>query len=271
MRAIHRKIGYASRADVFRVVIIADVHLGNVHTDERLLRRLATEIASEPNTYWIGLGDYVECINIRDPRFDPLELVDWLMGGEQLKNIARAEAKRFIEIMQPTAHKCLGLCEGNHEWAVLQHSETDVYSMIVEGLHDKRNEHRLDHSGFVTWSMRRRNSTTWMLRIFASHGSQGGRRMGSTALRLEDLAGQIDGVDVIMQGHAHKAAHIPIAKRRVGRYGIETATVHCISAPAMCKDMAYAERKDMPAVPVGYTELLVQPDKERIDVRINVA
>lgn len=266
MRAITRKVAYTSRADVFRLVIIADVHLGNLHSDEKLLRKLAAEIAAEPNTYWIGLGDYLECINLKDPRFDPTELVPWLMGGEQLRNLARAQAARFIEIMQPTAAKCIGLCEGNHEWNVLAHSETDVYSTIIDGLHDPAAEHRLDHAGFVDWVFTRfRDSHT--IRIFASHGSQGGRRGGSTALRLEEIAGGLDGVDVVLQGHAHRPQYQPIAKRTVARNGVGTRTVHCISAPAMCGDMAYAERKDLPSLPTGWTELWITPDKRAIEVK----
>ena len=60
MRHVCRFTRYESRSDSFRLVLLGDVLLGNKHTDEKLLRTLAHRIADEPNTYWLGLGDYCE-------------------------------------------------------------------------------------------------------------------------------------------------------------------------------------------------------------------
>jgi hypothetical protein len=175
MRTITRKTSYDSRGDEFLLYFVGDVHLGSKHCDERLLRRIAHEIADNPNAYFLGLGDYCEWINMRDPRFDPMELVGWLFGGEELRDIARAEAARFVDIMGPVAGRCLALCEGNHEETILRHSDTDAYSLIVEGL-KADDAHRLDHRGFVNWVFNRPGGSAWTLRIFATHGSGGGRK-----------------------------------------------------------------------------------------------
>lgn len=175
MKCITRHTQYDSRSDVFRLLAIADVHLGNLHANEKLLRQLAQEIQSQPLTYWIGLGDMCEFINLRDPRFDPSELAPWL-GMDDLKDLARAEVARFLDIMRPCAAKCIGFVEGNHEYSILQHSESDVYSAMIEGLADKEYEHRLDHRGMVSWVFDRGDAKAngWALRIHATHGSGGG-------------------------------------------------------------------------------------------------
>lgn len=270
MRCITRRTEYPSRSDVFRLYLIADPHLGNIHSDEKLLRGVVQEIRDDSRAYWIGLGDMCEYINKRDPRFDTDELADWLIGRAQLRDIARTETAHALSILQPIKGKCLGLVEGNHERSIAQHSETDVYSTLIEGLADEH-EHRLDHRGFITWALKRMQGSTWALRIHATHGSNGGRRPGSTANRLEDLAGQIDGVDVVMQGHTHKPAYLPLSKFRVGRNRTENVTVHAINAPAMCSDMAYADRQDMRPVPIGYTMLEIRPDTKQIAVNTCVS
>ena len=270
MRCIERRTTYQSRTDTLRLYAIGDVHLGNAHSRERQLRQLIEErIAPDPNAYWIGLGDYCDFVNIHDPRFDPTDLAGWLFAdrGVSLADIGRAETRRFIEMATPIKSRCLGLTSGNHEDMILRHSETDVYSTIVEALADGENEHRLDHRGFINWKLKRTDvGGTWTLRIHATHGSNGGRKPGSTANRIADIAGGIDGVDVVMQGHTHKAMYEPVAKFRPGRRESETAIVHCINIPPMCDDMRYAERLDLPAVPTGYTVLEVAPDKKQISV-----
>lgn len=270
MRSITRRIGYESRSDAYRIVIIGDVHLGNLHSDERLLRRLAAEIAAEPNTYWVGLGDYCECINVKDKRFDPDELVGWLMGGTQLRNLARAEMQRFIEIMRPCADKCIALIEGNHERDVLDKSETDVYTMLIDALADGKEAHRLDHRGLIRLSFQRGRSTTWGLMIYATHGSVGGRKPGAAANRLDELTGHVGRVDVVLQGHSHRAQRYTTAKYELRPGGIVSVPVHCATILPMCSDMAYADRRDLGPVVTGYDDLIVTPNKQMVEIREHI-
>jgi hypothetical protein len=253
--------------------VIADPHLGNLHSDEKTLKRIVADIAADPHCYWIGLGDYAEFINMRDPRFDPSELVDWLLGRTALKSIARAECARFLEIVEPISSRCLALIEGNHEAAILQHSEVDVYSILLEGIAmgDPDHDHRLDHRGMVSWVFERQGGHRWALRIYATHGSGGGRTSGAVSNRLAELAGQVDGVDIIMQGHSHKPGHLPLEKFRPshGRES-EQVCIHTVSAPSLCRDMRYAESKDMRAIPIGYCQFVITPETHGIAFSMDV-
>jgi predicted phosphodiesterase len=276
MRCITRRIDYESRADEFRILFIGDTHLGNAGCDESTLRKLAERARTEPNTYLIGLGDYCDYINMRDPRFDPGELAPWLYAdyGDSLRDIARAETDKFLSIMHDTGDKWLALCAGNHEDAIAHHSECDVYSRIIDAFAAPRGskiQHRLDHRGFLALQFKRQGGSTWTLRMHLTHGSNGGRKPGSTANRLDDLAKAVDNIDVMAQGHTHKAMHLPTAKYRIGRRGVETVTIHAINIPPLCSDMRYADSKDMAAVSTGWTELVVVPDKETIGVQTIVS
>ncbi len=68
MRCITRHTDYESRTDTFRLIVLSDLHCGNIHSNDKAIRTLVREIADDPFCYWIGLGDYCECINIHDPR-----------------------------------------------------------------------------------------------------------------------------------------------------------------------------------------------------------
>ena len=269
MRCITRHIEGDSRADTYRIYALADMHLGNVHSNERALKTVVKEIEADDSALWIGLGDYCEFINMHDPRFDPRELPGWLMGGDQLADIARTECNYAAMILAPIKDKCIGLCSGNHEDAILRHSECDVYARLIEALADGKHEHRLDHRGIVSLVFNRLGKSSMVLTIMATHGSAGGRTQGSVTNRLADLIGQVDGIDLVLQGHAHKGQHVQAAKFRPGRYTTRQVTIHGVTVPAMCADMRYAESKDCSATSEGYAVITITPDKRRIGVGLH--
>jgi predicted phosphodiesterase len=273
MRNIITRIDAPSRADKYRIVLIGDVHLGNKRADEGLLRRVVEGIAEDDHAFWLGVGDYCEFIDMRDPRFDPNELVGWLMGADQLRDIAQAETRRLLEILQPIARKCLGLVEGNHEFRQLERAGQDVYARLVEGLSGGKRELRLDSRGTIMLIARRGSNvkTAYTLRIAVTHGSTAGRKGGAVANRLEDIMAQFDNVDVVVSGHAHRPQHIPLRKVRLTTKGVVSVVAHAICIPAMCADMAYADRRDLPALPTGYAELLWHPARHTVDVQFHLA
>ena len=263
MRHITRKVQHTSRSDTFTLLVVADIHIGNIHCREDILKEAVKRVLEEDKTYLLLGGDYGEYINLRDPRFNPEDLAGWLLGREELKDVARAETSRLINILKPVADKILGMTAGNHESKILQHSEVDVYSALIEGLQSK-DAHRLDHRGVIDWVFERvtgESRTSKKIRIFITHGSGGGINVEN---QLRKLVAQVDGMDVVITGHHHKAMVRPFQKICVGGY----MTVLGISCPSLCPEMTYAEERDYPPEAEGYVELTVIPDKRKVDARL---
>jgi len=263
MRRIIRKTQHASRADEFTLLVVADIHSGNVHCREDILKAAVKRVLEEEKTYLLLGGDYGEYINLHDPRFTVDDLAGWLLGREELKDIARAETARLLNILKPVSDKILGMIMGNHESKILQHSEVDVYGALIEGLQSK-DAHRLDHRGVVDWVFERvtgESKTSRKIRFFITHGSGGGENV---EIKVRKLVAQSDGMDVVITCHHHKALIRPFQKIRADGY----ATVWGISCPSLCPEMRYAEERDYPPEPVGYVELKIVPDKRKIDARL---
>ena len=129
MNILRREWFDVSRADTFRIVPLGDVHLGNAACDEKLFKAAIDSIAADDNAYWIGMGDYADWINRKDPRHRESRLAPWLHGRDDL---AMHQRQRVVETFQPIRDKCLALVKGNHEDTILKHSEVDVYYRLVE-------------------------------------------------------------------------------------------------------------------------------------------
>ena len=74
----------------------------------------AIELIEKDGDAWIGLGDYVDCINHRDPRFNPQEISE-RYSIKDLEDLPRRQSDHFLSAIAPIKDRCLGLIYGNHE------------------------------------------------------------------------------------------------------------------------------------------------------------
>lgn len=265
MKCIEKKIVYPSRSDTIRLVVFSDIHLGNRHCDEKLLKKTIESVKDDPRAYWLDMGDGCEWINRRDPRFDPDELPVWLLG--ELKDLARAQRKKRVSLFRPIGDRCLAMVEGNHERDILHHAERDVYTTVAEGIGAENV--CLGPSGFLRIIFERAKShSCWTLTLFLTHGWWGGRLMGAGALNLERIAGWVD-ADVILAGHDHRRRVFSLQKLAPRKNcEVETKTVYCVSCGSYLHQPAYAQAKGFRPTEVGSVELLIRPDRRQVRVVI---
>ena len=235
MRVIHQTIKHDSRSDVFRIIPLGDVHLGAAACDEELFKATVKDIEEDDNAYWIGMGDYCDFINRRDPRYDPSAQTEWLHGvGDKSK----AQRDRFLEIVKPIAHKCLALVEGNHETAIMKHTERYIFGDIVDKVKEDGGFEPEDMmgTGYYGWlrlQFNRGKNADGGRPVFLfnlHHGFVGGRLAGAKALNMQRWLWTHD-ADVVIFGHSHNTAiqreevagldklGNPIVQTRIGCYG----------------------------------------------------
>ncbi|HUV67139.1 MAG TPA: metallophosphoesterase [Sedimentisphaerales bacterium] len=273
---LKREISYTSRRDMFRLVFLSDIHLGSKHCDERLLRETVESIKRSKNAFWIGLGDYCEWINVRDPRYQESETASWLWGVDDK---AEEQKRRIQSRLEPIADKCVGLIEGNHEFAIKKHTERDVFRGLVEGFIKTRREKGITEplglgpDGFIRLIFRRsEKGATWTCDVYATHGAAGGRKAGAKALRLQDLH-RTHEAHIIVMGHSHEPLVLPAEIRlRAGRGPNALASVtHSVNAGCFLGTEGagwpeYARRRDYPPSLASVVEAWIEPDKERVRI-----
>ena len=205
MNILRRTIRHESRSDVFSLYPLGDIHLGNIGCDEEYFKSIVDRIAQDDNALWIGLGDYCEWINVKDPRFEFSSMPDWIKVKD-LSDLANAQRSRFLDIVEPIADKCIGLVKGNHEDTIQRYTERAVYNEIVADVKSKMSAQvdklGLDYCGFIQLKFDRGGHHTWLPTIFAHHGWGGGRKKGGKVNKLEDLMLTFE-ADVTLIGHHH--------------------------------------------------------------------
>ena len=206
MKLMDVTIPCKSRTDSFIFYAIGDVHLGMLNCAESQLKRLVGRISKNPKAYWIGGGDYCECIKPSDlRRYEAEGLPDWILGPdaksarENLRDIVAVQKRRFKQIISPIAGKCLGLIEGNHETTLRKYHNLDHHGFMCN---DLGTEDLTSEALFRLRFSKDRGKVTRIVKLFICHGHGGGRTAGAEPNHLFRLAAQWR-ADIILRGHSH--------------------------------------------------------------------
>ena len=217
MRLVSKEFMTNSRTTEYELFTLGDVHMGAPNCAEDKLKRIVRRIADTPNAYWFGGGDILDAVILQDEkRFDPNTLPDWMLskGPEHtrrgLSNMLTAQRDRFFRITEPIGDKCLGLIEGNHEYAMMKHHNRDILREMCEHF----GTDNLTDCAFVRLQFGRKRGDEDRggpnVRVFICHGHGGGRSSGAELNILYNLAADKD-VDIVLKGHSHTyAIHAPI-------------------------------------------------------------
>lgn len=286
MRTLRHEFNYDSRSVSYRLYHLTDIHLGHSACDEQLLQEDIQRIADDENAYWGGGGDYIDAISRKgDKRFMESSLAAWLHGQN---DVCGEQVRRFVELVKPIAHKCLYLLTGNHEDALLQYNDRDVYKDICYGVAAAAGKSAealaLGWEGFVGLTFKRGKHSggsgqyhdKYDLMLYSHHGSGGGRKLGGHALRMEEILLTYT-CDLALLGHRHiqqidKKFVVTPGKERAelkARVGVWCGSYlgSYIEADAGGFPRGnYPQYKQLPPNATGGVSIEIEPDKQRFNV-----
>lgn len=270
------------RGDTFRIIPIGDVHIGSKATDEDLLKKVVASIAKDKNTYWIGMGDYCEFINLRDPRFSSVDLASWIDMADLL-DLAKAQRDRYLGHTKCIAHKCLALVKGNHENSIQRHTERAIYEEIVAKTKEyaKFPATKVLGVGTYGWLILRfyrgdkRSEMRSIIRINLHHGFVGGKLKGAKGLNMQRWLWSHE-CDLALFGHSHNADAFTEAIERVGNNNeiiVETRRgAYCGTfRKSVAQDgETYSEIKGYFPLPLEGVEVLLRPGARDTNKRVRL-
>ena len=177
---------------------LGDIHEGAANFKEDALRR-AVDLIAEDADGWLGIGDYIDAINHRDPRFSPKE-INARYSISELDDLPRIQCDNLLKYLAPIKDKCVGLLAGDHEDSYRKYHAFDVVHYLCREL-DCDN---LGHKAWVSLQFKYNKNKSIPFKIVAVHGSGGGgMREGYSTNKVYDLF-RWDIADVHVMGHLHQ-------------------------------------------------------------------
>lgn len=272
MKVITKRIKCSSRADVFRIYTIGDVHLGKLNCCEQAFRRIVKRIADDDNAVWVGGGDIIEAIKPGDAkRWDSSVMADWMLDGgpqkvrDRMRDVTRHQVDRALTILHPIKDKCIGMIEGNHEFACRQYYNSDVQGDMCGGL----GVPNLTDCAFVEFFFLRKRSSRRII-MFVAHGNGGGRAAGSEPNHLARMLLDKD-CDIAARGHSHTFHILPPVPRmivkghgtgndgRIGQRVLRAYNWGCYVLSYPEGPSLYETRGQYPARPLTTACFVIQP------------
>lgn len=256
----------------FYVIPIGDTHIGNLGFDEQKLRKLVAWMVKKKNVFWIGMGDFCECINYTDKRFDPQQVPEWLR--DKLDNMISSQVAKFVEILEPIKDKCLGLHEGNHDRKIRIANQYDVVYEIWRAFGIPEipllKDAAITRLQFNT-KYNSKKSPSYSFDIFSTHGNTGGRLGGAKLNRLEQIIGFFD-ADVYLMAHSH----IKLTESKMLLYIDNNmnlkykkkilAVTGCFLNGYTQGSTSYVEKMMLPPTCTGVVKIMINPRKGDIHI-----
>lgn len=274
MKSIVKEFYNVGRGDKFELYFLSDLHVGHPGCDEQKIRNIVQEIKDKDNAYWIGTGDQLHLITLKDEkRFDTSALAKWLLTPENLCDIPAAQRDRFLNLIEPIANKCLGLGKGNHEDSIEKYRERTIHKEVCDGIRRIGNlspTANLD-LGYSGWLLLRfyRSSTksgATTIKVYFHHGWSTGQAAFENLVKTTVC-------DILVVGHSHQVKTTIIPIRDISKNGTPLIHQrHAIIAGTMQQDYGHetwGEKKGHIAAIAGSRAVLT-PGAENLNRRIQV-
>lgn len=276
MEIIEKNIPYPSKSvitpDMFRIYPIGDIHAGSINCSENHIRQKVQEIKDMPDTYWIGMGDYADCILNNDKRFDIAGLATWVTKD----NILETQRKWLRDLFDPIKDKCLGLLTGNHEESIHLHCQHD----FTRNLCDDLGVPYAGYSAFFALTFDRDNTNeSHQFIIHAWHGSGGAQTEGSRVMRLMRLVNEIGSARVYLMGHLHAISTYHCDRLTYYRGRVKSQTIAAAITGSWLKAYqqprkgetltpSYAEMKGYKPSVMGSPIVHIEPQTDKVSIEV---
>lgn len=195
-----------------------DIHRAALGCDSKQLRSDiadfgdAAEADNGETHLWIGMGDWLNCIGIKDKRHDGAAIAPEFREhiGDSLMSV---EEDTLVSEFEPIKQYGIGLCSGNHELKAAKHTEVN---------HARNLARRLDvpylgYSAVIRFRLRWGAKTNSVI-THIHHGRGAGRTRGGKVNTLYSMRDVVD-ADVHIVGHDHDMLDFPAARLSVTRTG----------------------------------------------------
>ena len=190
MKAIRCDLPYAETIEIHTM---ADLHIGDPHSDYKSILERIAYIKNTSNAYCILDGDLMDTA------------ISSSIGDTYGANLQPMEQlKQCVKIFEPIKDKILAVLPGNHENRVYKSDGVDLTEVMCSQLGIANRYSPTTALLFIRFGTQGSHchNRKQLYTVYVTHGSGGGRREGGKVNRLADLASIVD-ADIYIHAHTH--------------------------------------------------------------------
>lgn len=199
--------------DIFNLVPLGDIHIGNEACDQEALTQKINEILADENKFTIGMGDYLENNGIVSRMGLNKHVSEQQIADSPYPTVER-QITKFLELWSPLIRetktfpmgKTIGLHVGNHEDRTIK-GEGFVQRICqpLELVQKVKRKLYLGDFAFTKLSFIYRGQVVSKFTVVSAHGTNfGGQRLGTVLNAAHQKFTQY-AFDVALFGHTHFA------------------------------------------------------------------
>ena len=176
------------------ILPLADIHLGDPHSDYKRIQELLAYVRDTDNAYCVLNGDLMDAAitsSIGDTYGASLQPMEQL--------------RECVKLFEPLKDKILAVMPGNHEYRVYRTDGIDLTEIMCSQLGIVDRYSPASAILFIRFGKDPKHGRKLCYTVFCTHGSGGGRGEGAKIKRCADLANIID-ADVYLHSHSHLPA-----------------------------------------------------------------
>lgn len=190
---------YPTEWEHCNIYTLADLHIGDENARMDEIAQRINAIKEDPYGLCICNGDLMNAAT-------KTSVSD--IYSEQLSPMQQMQAA--VELLLPIRDKIIAVTAGNHENRIYRMDGVDITRLVCRELGVEDKYHPAGVLVFLRFGQREagslhrkenRNPRQWYS-IYAVHGSGGGRKEGSKAIRLADMSAIVD-ADIYVHSHVH--------------------------------------------------------------------
>ena len=203
MEIVEKIISVPLEFETITLCPIGDVQLNPVDPPNHRLRSHIEWALTQPNPYFIGMGDYIDVASPSNrSRIQAANLYDSVQ--DVLEHGAQQGVEQFKELVRGTEGRWLGMLHGHHFYEFRDGSTSDTRLCNLLGTTF------LGSCAFVRLVFKRQSSKgTLACTVWAHHGAGSGMKASAPLNRLENIVHYFD-ADIYLMGHMSKKVGAPL-------------------------------------------------------------
>lgn len=241
-------------------VPLGDIHAGNKNCDYQKFEEYVNWIKATPNIYWLGMGDYADCILAGDEKRFDFDALDPNLPTPD-------EQYAYIEkVFRPIKDRCLGLLLGNHDFE-LQRRHAHRY--VANDLCQRLELPFLGFNAYIRLHFTRKGKNGQTIDICATHGSTNARTPGGKINPLMHWASGFQ-ADIYCYAHTHdKYVHErPYYALSTNMTMVERKQVFVLTGGFLegykLGTLSYVERKNLSPSKLGIVKISIWPETKQV-------